>query len=173
MALGIVLATAGLFHEYRRANAQSEKGKLTTRDRSTFALYIAALTIYVFAFLFSATIHEYFAAFGGIATLVVVFAIRRSYLGPWGISAIMSVDCFVVAAVVILQPDIQKVGLTLAFAPRDPAPLVQATQRILIDSGWTGIGGGTFAAILPIYREIDNLRSDRLRQRQQPRSPLK
>ena len=36
-------------------------------------------------------------------------------------------------------------------------PLIEVTQRILADASWTGVGAGTFAAILPIYRNVDEL----------------
>jgi hypothetical protein len=47
--------------------------------------------------------------------------------------------------------------LTLAFAARAPAPLIAVTQRILTETSWVGTGAGTFAAVLPIYRDIDEL----------------
>jgi hypothetical protein len=63
----------------------------------------------------------------------------------------------VATAVVALQPRKQTVDLTLMFATRAPAPLTAVTQRILAETGWTGTGAGTFAAVLPIYRGIDEL----------------
>ncbi len=46
--------------------------------------------------------------------------------------------------------------LSLAFATRPSASLISLTQRILGDIPWTGIGAGNFAAITPIYRDIDD-----------------
>ena len=31
------------------------------------------------------------------------------------------------------------------------------TQRLLTETSWTGTGAGTFAAVLPIYQDIDEL----------------
>jgi hypothetical protein len=49
------------------------------------------------------------------------------------------------------------VDLTLAFATHAPAPLIAVTRRVLTETGWAGTGAGTFAAVLPIYRDIDAL----------------
>ena len=48
-------------------------------------------------------------------------------------------------------------GLTLAFADHAPTQLVFLTRRILTETGWAGTGAGTFSAILPIYRDINEL----------------
>jgi hypothetical protein len=47
--------------------------------------------------------------------------------------------------------------LTVAFAAQAPKPLIAVTQRVLAETSWVGTGAGTFAAILPIYRDIDEL----------------
>ena len=52
---------------------------------------------------------------------------------------------------------IRTFDLTLAFATQAPAPLIAVTQRVVSETAWTGTGAGTFAAILPIYRDIDEL----------------
>lgn len=159
VALGIILATAGGLHKYEHDHAKARKPDDVgfARYRVTFGGYIAALAICSLAFLFGATSQAYFAVLGGIAALIAVFAIRHFDLGLWGIAAIVSAVLFVAAAVVILGLDRQNIGLTLAYAAGRPTPLIEVTQRVLLDAGWAGFGGGTFAAVLPIYRDINEL----------------
>ena len=47
--------------------------------------------------------------------------------------------------------------ITLAFASQAPRPLITVTQRVLAETSWAGTGAGTFAAALPIYRDVDEL----------------
>jgi hypothetical protein len=46
---------------------------------------------------------------------------------------------------------------TLAFAASPQSPLIALTRRILTETSWLGTGAGTFAAILPVYRDINEL----------------
>lgn len=41
-------------------------------------------------------------------------------------------------------------------------PLIAITQRILTESGWAGTGAGTFAYILPIFRDMEELTSGQI-----------
>ena len=104
-----------------------------------------------------ATSQAYFAVACGVATLAVVVVTRRFSFGPWGYSAIISVALVVAIAAVAPRAGSRTMDLTLAFATRAPAPLIAVTQRVLTETGWTGTGAGTFAAILPIYQDIDEL----------------
>ena len=65
-------------------------------------------------------------------------------------------------AAVAFQPGIRTLDLTVAFATQAPAPLIAVTQRVVSETAWTGTGAGTFAAILPIYRDIDELATGRV-----------
>ena len=83
--------------------------------------------------------------------------IRRFSLGPWGIAAIISITCSLRLLLLLSNPAIRTVDLTLAFATQAPTPLITVTQRLLAETSWAGTGAGTFAAVLPIYRNIDEL----------------
>ena len=47
-------------------------------------------------------------------------------------------------------------SVLLAFSPARSAALLALTQRVLDDAPLVGTGAGTFAAVAPIYREIDD-----------------
>jgi len=46
---------------------------------------------------------------------------------------------------------------TVALAAAPQSPLISLTRRLLAETGWLGTGAGTFAALLPIYGNIDEL----------------
>ena len=123
----------------------------------TFTACLAAIATCSFAVALVATGQAIFAAACGVATLATVVVIRRFGLGPWGYSAIAAAALVGAISIVALQPRDRTADLTLAFAAHAPAPLVAITQRILMETSWSGTGAGTFAALLPIYRDIDEL----------------
>ena len=118
---------------------------------------LGATAICFLAVFVSATRQTYFAAACGIATFAVAIVIRRLRFGPWGYSAIVAVALVILFASVALQPGVQTTDMTVAFAPQAPKPLISVTQRVLAGTSWFGTGAGTFSAILPIYRDIDEL----------------
>jgi hypothetical protein len=64
---------------------------------------------------------------------------------------------FDTAAILLIasEPGLRTKGIALTFAASPPA-LTTLSQRILDDTAWTGTGAGTFAAIMSIYRNIDD-----------------
>ena len=156
--LGIILAGAAALHMF-------ELGLMERPGHSwsagwywpAFVVCLVAVAICSLAFILGATSQAYFAVACGVATLAAVIGIRRFDLGPWGVAAIASVISFVAIAIVILQSSDQSVDLTLAFATQSPRQQIIVTQRVLSETSWAGTGAGTFAAILPIYQEIDEI----------------
>jgi len=156
--LGVVLAAATALHTFERGKSR-RPGQLNSVAWvwSAFVVSLVALGISFLALVVGATSQIHFAVACGVATLAVAIMIRRFGIGPWGISAIISATVFVAAATLILQPGIRTFGLSLAFADHAPAPQIAVTQRALSDNSWAGTGAGTFAAVLPIYRNTDEI----------------
>jgi hypothetical protein len=156
--LGVILAAAAALHTF-------EHGKMQRPDQAgsgawywpTFVVCLVAVAICSLALIVGATSQAYFAVTCGVAPLAAAVVIRRFRLGPWGISALASITLLVAISIVILQPGSRTVGLTLAFASPTSAPLIAVTQRVLSETSWAGTGAGTFAAILPIYKDIGEL----------------
>jgi hypothetical protein len=157
-ALGIILAAAAMLHTFERDKMQrTDRGGSIIWYWPTFVACLVAVAICSSAVIVGATKQAYFAVACGIATFAIAVIIRRFAFGPWGYSAIVSTALVVVFAAVAIQPDGRTVGLTLAFATHAPAPLITVTQRVLAETSWAGTGAGTFAAVLPIYRGIDEM----------------
>jgi hypothetical protein len=156
--LGVILAVAATFHMFERGKAQPpDQRGLALWHWLTFVACFIAVAICSLAVIVGATSQAYFAVACGLATLAVVVVTRRFNFGPWGYSAIISVALVVAIAAVASRIGSRTMDLTLAFAARAPAPLITVTQSVLTDTGWAGTGAGTFAAILPIYQDLDEL----------------
>jgi hypothetical protein len=138
---------------------RADRGGLTVWFKLIIAGCLIAFAISSLAVLVSATTQAYFAVICGITLLGIEIIIRHFGLGPWGLSAIVSVIATVAITVASLNPALRSEGLALAFASHASPPLITVTYRILTEASWFGTGAGTFAAILPIYRDIDELKS--------------
>jgi hypothetical protein len=157
-ALGIVLAAAAALHVLERARAyKGDTERPAVLLWRAFLVCLAAAAICFLAIVVGATGQTYFAFACGIATLAIAILIRHFFFGPWGFLAIVSTVAVVAIAAVAFQPAAMTVGLTLAFASDASPPLITLTQRILMETGWTGTGAGTFASIVHIYRDISEL----------------
>jgi hypothetical protein len=92
----------------------------------------------------------------GLGVLIAIYVVRRLGLGPWGIAAIAVPAIGLAVILIASEPGLRTKGVALAFANPLPSALTSASQHILDDAAWTGTGAGTFAAIMPIYRGIDD-----------------
>jgi len=90
------------------------------------------------------------AAIAGTATLLAVFAIRRWFLGPWGVAGIAAAAAIGLLLGFAAIPAKKNADLTVAFSAQNQT----ATERMLSDMTLAGSGAGTFNALLPLYRDI-------------------
>ena len=156
LGLGIILAVGSALLTSERSRAQpSDQRSMPSRYSLVFVICFIATAICAVAFIEGATGQAYFALACGIITILIAVAARRFSFGPWGYSAVIAVSVVTVVAAIALQPKIRTLDLTLSFAAHAPAKLIAVTQRILMETTWTGTGAGTFAGLLPIYRDID------------------
>ena len=155
-AIGTIVAAAAGFrtlerYENSRANAGISKAALFWRSIATYA----ALVICITSLAVSSSGAAMIATGYGFGALIAVAVIRRLGFGPWGIAAIAVPAIGLAVLLIASEPGLRTKGVVLAFAPSHTA-LTSASQRILDDAAWTGTGAGTFAAIVPIYRDIDD-----------------
>ena len=157
-ALGVNLAAATALHTFERAKMRGmDQSRSAVRFRLTFWACFVAVAVCAVAVLVNSASQTYFAVICGVTILAVTFSMRRLNLGPWGFSAIVSVASVVAIAVIAVKLGSQTAGFTLAFADHAAAPLIAVTHHVLTETSWTGTGAGTFAAVLPIYRDVDEL----------------
>jgi hypothetical protein len=156
-AIGTIVSAAAAIRTFERYETRHSNPK---RSRAalvwTLAGSFTALVVCAAALAVSATGATMIAAGYGYGTLIAVIIIRRLGLGPWGIAAIAVPAVGLALTLIASEPGLGKQGPALAFATLSPPGLTSATKRILDDTAWTGTGAGTFAAIVPIYRDIDD-----------------
>lgn len=157
-ALGVILAAAAAFGAFERDKwrATDQSGSAIWSGRTFLACLVAVVVCSTAVFIGAASL-IHFAVFGGVMMLAITFGMRHLSLGPWGFSAIVSVVSVVAIAAIAFKLGTQTEGLTLAFASHATAPLISVTHHALTETSWTGTGAGTFAAVLPIYRDINEM----------------
>jgi hypothetical protein len=156
--LGLILSSASAIGVFDRYESQRSMGELSIATFAmAFGFCVAAFVACALAISLHATGHLIVAAVSGLATLAVVVLIRRLRLGPWGRSAIGSVAIVIAISVVAMQPASQITALTLPLAPHVSVTSSSFIERILAARPWTGTGAGTFATLIPIYRDPDDV----------------
>ena len=118
----------------------------------TFFASIAALAVCGTALVLSGTREVLVASGCGIATFAGLIFVRRSGVGTWGLTAIASVAILGVILLFATLPFERSKSLLSAFATSPTG----ASERVLEDAPLPGTGAGTFAALAPIYRGIDD-----------------
>jgi hypothetical protein len=155
--MGLVLSCATALRTYdnhRRSRASERSGVLTA---IATAASIAAMAVCLSAIAIDADAALLLAAALGVLTLTGLVVIRWSRLGPWGRSgiaaaAVVGLIGFFAAA----GPANRAVDPTLVLSSQ-PQISIATAERMLSDAKWIGTGAGTFAALLPIYRDVDDV----------------
>jgi hypothetical protein len=156
-AIGIIIAIAACIRTIERYESRrlSPQRSVPTLLR-TFATCSAALAICSAATMLGATREVLIATGCGILALMCVLIIRRFPLGPFGTSAIVVSASVAATLMFASRPEEHSTNATLAFAGASSASLIALNERMLDDAPLVGTGAGTFAAMAPIYREMDD-----------------
>lgn len=155
-ALGIILAVAGALQALEYAGTPSLARDRPAMFLPVFVLCLVALATCLFAVVKYAASGVYFALIFGVVTFVAAIITRRFELDIWGYSAAAATIAVIAVAAVALRTDGVR-DLTFAFADSPQSPSIILARRILAETSWLGTGAGTYAAILPIYRDISEL----------------
>jgi hypothetical protein len=157
VAMGVLIAAAaGIRTLERYETRRASPGRSASALIRTFAACAIALVICVAVLFMSAPIGTLVATGFGVVSLASVVLIRRLGLGSWGIAAIALPVVAIAGFLAASEPRLRTESFTLAFATEAPASLTSMSQRILADAPLRGTGAGTFAAIAPIYRDIED-----------------
>jgi hypothetical protein len=154
-SVGLIIAAGACIRTIERY----ETRRSTPHQSSSILLWafagsIAALAICAAALVSHATYGTIFASGCGLAALVCFWIIRRFELGLWGTTAIAVLAVPVALLLISYHPPKQDATMALAFAETSGAQTAPS-KRMLEDAPLLGTGAGTFAALAPIYREID------------------
>ena len=130
---------------------------LARAQRSVMALVLtfAAFVLCALALFFGSGSAVSVATAYGVGAVIAVAAVRRLRLGAWGLTVAALLAIGTITFLIASDPGLRSKGPALAFAVPSPPDLIFASQRALNDTPWLGTGAGTFAAFMPIYREIN------------------
>ena len=153
--IGIIIASAACIRTIERYETrQSSPRRTVPALRRTFLTCLGALLICLVALLVAATREALFATAYGFLALAGVMAIRRFGLGLLGILGMAVPALGIAILLVAAHPTERGTSVSLDFAEK--TPLTTLSERMLDDAPLVGTGAGTFAALAPIYREMND-----------------
>jgi hypothetical protein len=156
-AIGVIIAGAAYIRTIERSETHHSYPQRSDPNvlRFSFASSTASLAVCVTALIFGATYWTIFASGCGLAALACVPIIRRIARGPGAAVAIAATPLVIAMLLLACHPPAGAKSLPFAFASSS-ASLIAVSERVLKDGPLVGTGAGTFAAIAPIYREMDD-----------------
>jgi hypothetical protein len=155
-AMGTIIASAACIrtierYETRHSNPQRSLPAL----RLTLVACSVALSICGASLIVGTTREHLFATGYGLVALACIMIIRRFRLGSWLAVGIAASALGI--ATMLATAHLQKgASVTLVFARATSASTLALSERVLEDAPLVGTGAGTFAAVAPIYREIND-----------------
>ena len=149
VAIGTIIASAAGIRAIERY--ETRRSSLPVLLRTSIASSVA-LAICILALLLEGAYRVLIAAACGCAALAWIKVMRR--FAPLALSLTVVTVLVTIAAIfiTIVQPLERGQTLLLAFATSSSVTTA-ASERMLADAPRVGTGAGTFAALLPIYRE--------------------
>jgi hypothetical protein len=149
--LGLVVSCATatrIWHSYRRRGAGASTMIAAAASFVAIAVCLSAVAIDGNAVLL-------FAAMSGVLVLGCMEAIQRFRLGPWGRAGTAAAAALGLLSFLAPIPTHTARDLTLVLS-NQPHASIAIAEHMLSDSKWVGTGVGTFAMLLPIYRDVDD-----------------
>jgi hypothetical protein len=157
VGMGVVLAAAAGMRTFERYETRhSSPDRSVSLLMTTFAACGLAFAVCVASVILGSQDATLVATGYGVATIAAVVLIRRLGFGPWGTAAIVVPAVAVATFLAVGYPAARSKAFSLAFATGSPASLTSLGQRVLADAPLMGTGAGTFAAIAPVYRDIND-----------------
>jgi hypothetical protein len=157
VGIGTIIAGAACIrtierYETRRSSPQRSVPVLLW----TFVACSAALAICGVVVTLGATREILIATAYGIFALTCISIIRRFALGPIGTTAIAAPALGAAILVLAYHPAERGTSVPLTLVGASDPSLIALSERVLHDAPLVGTGAGTFAALAPIYRQIDD-----------------
>lgn len=151
VAMGAIAASAACIRTIEQyENRHSTPQRPMPILQFNLTAFSVALAICAAALVFNGTREVLVATGCGVAPLACVMIIRR--IGTWGTAIIAGPVIGIAILLIITQPAERGSSLLLAYAGSPTA----VSKRVLEDAPLVGTGAGTFAAIAPIYREVND-----------------
>ena len=153
--LGIIIVIAMIQQIRERASTSSAGRANLGLLRLMLLLCLAAIAVFSFVIFNYGTVGTFFALSLAIIIFIVGTFIQRFQLGAWGLSAVVAIVVVIAVAALALRPGERATDFTVSLAAAPQSPLIALTQRLPAETGWLGTGAGTFAAVVPIYADLN------------------
>jgi len=153
--LGSIIAGAACIRAVERYETRHAQQRSKPNVLQTFAPCTIALAICLAALTLSAKAEVICATGYGLLALACQLIIRRFGLGLLGMAGMVVPALGIAVLLVAGHPAQRGIGLPLAFADPSAPSLTALSQRMLDDAPLVGTGAGTFAALAPIYRQME------------------
>jgi len=160
VSLGTIIAATACIGAIERYETRRARGQTEPKEGKTIIACGVALLICATAFALDANREVLFATGYGLLTLACMVIIRRFGLGLLGTAVITVPAIWIAGVLVTAHPAPRDISLPLTFAGQSSPRLMALSERMLDDAPILGTGAGTFAALAPLYREIDDPPSD-------------
>lgn len=154
--LGTIIAAAACIRAIERHEMSRSQQRPRPIAPQTFIPGVAALATCGTALALCATSAVIFATAFGLLALVCQVVVRRFGLGLLGVIGMAVPALGIAALLVTIHPAQRGISSLFAFAEGSSPSLTALNQRMLDDAPLIGTGAATFAALAPIYRELDD-----------------
>ena len=154
-AMGAVVAGAACMRSLERYESRYGRSHASVPTLLwTLGACSVALVLCVASVIFQEPPEVLFATACGVVIIAWIIVVRRFRLGAWGVLPFAIVVIAVALLVFTTHPVERGHSALLAFAPSSSQGGV--SERMLKDAPLVGTGAGTFTALVPIYRAIDD-----------------
>jgi hypothetical protein len=156
VAMGTIITTAACIRTIERYETRhSHPQRSLPALRLTFLACSVAPAVCGASLILGTTREVLFATVYGLLALACMMIIRRFRLGLW-LAVGIAASALGIATMLAAAHLGQRASVTLVFATPPTASLPALSERVLEDAPLVGTGAGTFAAVAPIYRELDD-----------------
>jgi hypothetical protein len=155
-AVGTIIASAACIRMIERHEARRASPPRSMPILSTFMACGAALVICGAALMLGAKREALFATGYGLFAFACMMIVRRFGLGLLAVTGMAVPALGIAVLLVAVHPPDRGTNVLLAFAGEAPPSLIALSEHMLDDAPLVGTGAGTFGAVAPIYREMDD-----------------
>jgi hypothetical protein len=154
--LGMLLSASLLVHVLDQYLLRRPGSKIGGAMIAELTGGIAVFLVCIVASLLDAPRFVFVAGLCGLVPVFLVAFLRHVSAHRWENMIVVAVTIAVAAIVVFNQFQKHSGDLTLRTATAALPAQTAAAQRMMSDAGPLGMGAGTYAALIPIYRGIDD-----------------
>jgi hypothetical protein len=155
VAMGTIIAGAACIRTIERFETRQRRPDHSPLEQTLIVCCVALAMCWV-ALLLAPTRQLLFAVAYGFIAFAAIIVIRRLDLRILGIIGIAVPALAAALLLVAAQPVGRGTSVSIAFAASAPSALTAISERALDDAPVVGTGAGSFTAIAPIYREMND-----------------